>query len=146
MKSLSVVWSLFFFVSICIGYTCSSPIGPDTGYLSEHDIDPMRLIQALNERELAAQMEDYSMHYPQEHIKVYAPKRSPFSAWGGKRSDEDFSRQIRREQFSAWGGKRQANNWVDMIKAHLDARARRAPITAEVARANRASFSAWGGK
>ena len=81
------------------------------------------------------------------------PKRSPFSAWGGKRS-EDLNRQIRREQFSAWGGKR--SDWVDMIKNNLERRLRHTRALnaarvlrnprAEVARVPRASFSAWGGK
>merc|ERR1711997_975649 len=105
MTSLSIVWSLSFLV--CIGYTFATPI--NSGYLYEQDngIDPVRLVQALNERELASELEDFSMPHAQHHFREYIlPKRSPFSAWGGKRSLEDDLKRQSRAQFSAWGGKR----------------------------------------
>ena len=60
MTSLSIVWSLSFLV--CIGYTFSTPMPPiSSGYMYEPEdnvVDPIRLVQALNEREMA--LEDFS--------------------------------------------------------------------------------------
>ena len=54
-------------------------------------------------------------------------KRSPFSAWGGKRSQGS--------QFSAWGGKRSQGSQFSAWGG------KRSPETIK-----RASFSAWGGR
>lgn len=95
----------------------------------------------------------YMIDYLQELLSQSLEKRSPFSAWGGKRSTEDFSRNIRGpgNSFSAWGGKRSGssgtNEFDDRIRRELYARAaKQVAQRASQPKYRRAAFSAWGGK
>ena len=91
----------------------------------------------------------YMIDYLQELLSQSLEKRSPFSAWGGKRSsavEEDLSRDIRGpgNSFSAWGGKRSDDRFDDRIRRELYARA--AKRLQGQPKYRRAAFSAWGGK
>jgi len=124
-------WFLFLFGGLCHAQeyeTVAAKLDP------QEMADLINTIYTVQEKELLSQKLE---------------KRSPFSAWGGKRSsavEEDLSRDIRGpgNSFSAWGGKRSDDRFDDRIRRELYARA--AKRLQGQPKYRRAAFSAWGGK